>query len=280
MISKSLNSADDFGPILSRIVKTKRQEVEEARARVSLSEIEKRAARSADALDFLEAVQNPDRMCLIAEIKKASPSKGIIRKDFDPCAIADSYLRGGADAVSVLTDHAFFQGSSEIFRSVRERLPLPMLRKEFMIDAYQFYEARAMGADAVLLITSILSDAQLVEFHDLAEHLGMTALVETHSEKDLRRVMELIKPRLLGINNRDLHDANFQTDLQHTIERLPMVQGLIAEEQSMPCIVSESGIDDAKDVCALRGVGVSCILVGESLMRQDDPERAVRELMR
>lgn len=228
--------------------------------------------------NFRAALDAPGAVRLIAEVKKASPSKGIIRPDFDPVAIARAYLAGGAACISVLTDGPFFQGSTAIFEAVRAAVDLPMLRKEFMIDPVQFYEARAMGADAVLLITSILSDGDLRAFHDLAGELGMTALVETHSEADLRRAMAVARPTVLGINNRNLHDADFHTDLQHTARMKPVIDEL-APPGSTPLLVSESGIHTADDVATLRDIGARAILVGESLMRRPDPGAAARELM-
>jgi indole-3-glycerol phosphate synthase len=274
---RKLNPAD-FGPILQRIVETKREEVAAARSSVPLDDMRARALDAASPRDFLGATTRPGAVRLIAEIKKASPSKGIIRADFDPLAIARAYAGGGASAISVLTDAPFFQGSIEIFRAVRKASDLPMLRKDFTIDPYQVYEARAIGADAILLITSILSPAQLREFHDLARELGMAALVETHCEADIRRAMSEIRPALLGINNRDLHDPNFHTTLDHTGRMLPIVHQLAGEDVPPP-IVSESGIYTNEDVARLGAMGVSTILVGESLMRQDDPEAAVRTLM-
>jgi indole-3-glycerol phosphate synthase len=240
--------------------------------------MKRRAADAAAARDFIGAAAAPGRVRLIAEIKKASPSRGLICADFDPMAIARAYVQGGAAALSVLTDAPFFQGSAEIFERVRAAVDLPMLRKDFTIDAYQIYESRAMGADAVLLITSILTREQLVEFHALALILGMAALVETHSEEDLRRAMTEIEPRLLGINNRDLHAHDLRTGLEHTARMMPLVRDLAAGRAAPP-VVSESGIQTADDVARLRDMGVSAVLVGESLMRQPDPSKAARDLM-
>jgi len=272
------------GHLLERIVRAKREEVEARRARMPLAEVRARSADAPPPRDFLSAVAGGTplaagtRVRLIAEIKKASPSRGVIREDFDPLAIARAYAAGGADALSVLTDTPFFQGSVEIFESVRRETELPMLRKDFMIAPYQFYEARAMGADAVLLITSILTPGQMAEFHELARALGMAALVETHSERDIRRAMTEIRPLLLGINNRDLDDPSFRADIRHTGRVLPVVRES-AGAGPMPAIVSESGIHTADDVALLRDLGVTAILVGESLMRQPDPAEAARALM-
>ncbi|MFP4380911.1 MAG: indole-3-glycerol phosphate synthase TrpC [Candidatus Sumerlaeia bacterium] len=270
----------DYGPILRRIVESKRDEVAALKAETSLEEMRGRALDQPAARDFRLALDLPGHVRLIAEVKKASPSKGLIREDFDPVQIAKAYENAGAAAVSVLTDAPFFQGSLEIFKTVRAAIGLPMLRKEFMIDPIQFYEARAHGADAVLLITSILTTDQLQEFFGLAEELGMTALVETHSRSDVIRAMTEIRPRLLGVNNRNLHDKNFHTELEHTSRMMPLIRDLAAQQnQATPLVVSESGIYTATDVAHLRDRGVSAILVGESLMRKDDVEGAVKALL-
>ncbi|HUT23017.1 MAG TPA: indole-3-glycerol phosphate synthase TrpC [Sumerlaeia bacterium] len=270
----------DPGPILRKIIAAKHEEIQALRAETPLDDMRQRAQDAPPPRDFRSAVAGPPgEIRLIAEVKKASPSKGLIREDFDAVAIARSYAAGGAAAISVLTDARFFQGSLEIFLAVRGAVDLPMLRKEFMIDPWQFYEARAAGADAVLLITSILTPAQLSGFHDLARDLGMAVLVETHSEEDVRRAMSEIRPTLLGINNRDLHDPSFKTDLEHTARMLPLVRELAGGDAAAPRIVSESGIHTPRDVARLRDLGVSAILVGESLMRQPDPGKAARALL-
>jgi indole-3-glycerol phosphate synthase len=264
--------------ILDRIVESKRREVEAVYRSTTLDAMRRLADSAPRARGFLGAVVRPGEVTLIAEVKKASPSKGVIREDFDPVAIAQAYESAGAAAISVLTDAPFFQGSLDVFRAVRRAVSLPMLRKDFMIDPIQFYEARAAGADAVLLIASILSDARLEEFHALAIELGMTPLVEIHGEADLRRVVPGLAPRLLGINNRDLSHPVLKTDIEHTGRMVPLVRDL-AGDSSLPPIVSESGIHGPDDVNRLRLMGVSAILVGESLMRQPDPGRAARILM-
>lgn len=275
----SIDSSDSkLGPLLQPIVEAKRREVIERRARLSLAEVQSRATDASPARDFFSAVVRSGQIRLIAEVKKASPSRGVIRPDFDPVTIAKSYVAGGAAALSVLTDEPFFQGSTAIFEAVRAAVDLPMIRKDFMIDPYQFYEARAMGADAVLLITSILTDAQLSEFHALARSMGMTVLVETHSEEDIHRALATLQPQLLGVNNRDLHHGAFRTDIEHTARMLPIIRAL-APSGVVPSIVSESGIHTPADVARLRELGVSTVLVGESLMRQPDPGEAARVLM-
>ncbi|HPS01783.1 MAG TPA: indole-3-glycerol phosphate synthase TrpC [Candidatus Sumerlaeota bacterium] len=276
-VEKIMRDTSKFGPILQRIVEAKEVEVARARAALPLDEVRARALDRPPARDFRGALVRPGEVRLIAEVKKASPSKGLIRPDFDPEAIARAYEAGGAACISVLTDAPFFQGSSEIFAQVRNAVDLPLLRKEFMIDEYQFYEARAMGADAVLLITSILTPTQLADFHGLAQSLGMAVLVETHSEEDLRRALTEIQPCLLGINNRDLHDSNFKTSIDHTERMLPVIRERTGGP--LPPVVSESGIYTADDVLRLRRLGISAVLVGESLMRQPDPGAAARALM-
>ncbi len=273
-----MTAVKSYGPILDKIVRSKRQEVEQAKKVTPIAEIRKRALHSPPPRDFLASATRPGAVRLIAEVKKASPSKGIIRSDFDPVAIAESYKKGGANCLSVLTDAPFFQGSIEIFRAVRKTSTLPILRKDFMIDEWQIYEARAIGADAVLLITSILSDKQLKDFHDLADALKMTALVETHSAEDIRHAMAATEPKLLGINNRDLHDPNFKTTLNHTQKMIPVLNQCCGNNKP-PALVSESGIYTPEDVERLAELGVSTVLVGESLMRQADTETACRHLM-
>jgi indole-3-glycerol phosphate synthase len=260
-------------------VETKRAETAALKARFSTAELRSMARDAAPAREFFSAVTRPGAVRLIAEVKKASPSRGLIRADFDPVAIARNYEAAGAAAISVLTDQAYFQGSLDIFDAVRRAVQVPLLRKEFMIDPIQFYEARAHGADAVLLITSILDSGQLAEFHDLAGELGMSALVETHSEADVERVMTELSPALLGVNNRDLNDQGFHTDLGHTGRMIPLIRRLSPSDKA-PAVVSESGIHTADDVARLKTLGVSAVLVGESLMRQADVGAAARELMR
>jgi indole-3-glycerol phosphate synthase len=275
----SNSNTPSLGSILERIVASKRAEVEALKSRISLQEMRARAADAPSPLGFRSGVVQPGCVRLIAEVKKASPSQGLICEAFDPVEIARSYESAGAAAISVLTDAPFFLGSLEIFRAVRAAVRLPMLRKEFMIDPIQFYEARAAGADAVLLITSILTPAQLSEFYGLALDLGMTALVETHSESDVRRALTEIRPSLLGINNRDLHDERLHAILEHTHNMIPIINEIVGPSGTAPSIVSESGIHSADDVARLKEWGVSSVLVGEHLMRQPDTAGAVRTLM-
>ncbi|MCP1673015.1 indole-3-glycerol phosphate synthase [Natronocella acetinitrilica] len=205
---------------------------------------------------------------VIAEIKKASPSKGLLRPDFDPEAIARSYARGGATCLSVLTDEDFFQGHDLYLQQARKACSLPVLRKDFVIDPFQVWEARMLGADCVLLIVSALSDSRLAELDDLARHLGMDVLVEVHDEAELDRALA-IKPDMVGINNRNLH--TFETDIRTTVrlrERVP--EGVL--------IVTESGIGTREDVELMHQQGVHSFLVGESFMRASDPGEKLAQL--
>lgn len=205
---------------------------------------------------------------VIAEVKKASPSKGVIRPDFDPDRIARSYARGGATCLSVLTDERFFQGRDDYLRLAREASGLPVLRKDFIVDPYQVYESRLIGADAVLLIVAALADAQLAEFAELAATLSLDVLVEVHDAKELNRALRL-PCRLLGINNRNLR--TFETTLDTTL-------GLLDAIPDDRIVVTESGIHQPRDVAMMRGRGVHAFLVGEAFMRADDPGSRLAEL--
>ncbi len=255
--------------VLERILEVKRREVESAKAAVPQRELAAQLADAPPPRPFVEPLLHPDRVGLIAEVKRASPSAGLIRPDFDPVQIALAYRQGGADCLSVLTDAEFFQGSLDYLKAIRSRVELPVLRKDFLIDPYQIYQARAAGADAVLLIAECLEQDQLRRLYELACQLGMTPLVEIYQPENLQRVVEL-GVRLIGINNRNLH--TFQTRLEHTLELLPQ----IPQDR---VVVSESGIRTAEDVRRLRAAGARAVLVGEHLMRQDDPAQAVRQLL-
>ena len=205
---------------------------------------------------------------VIAEIKKASPSKGVIREDFYPGEIARSYARGGAACLSVLTDVDFFQGSDDYLKQVRLEVNLPVIRKDFMVDEYQIYEARAIGADCILLIVACLEPARLRELNALAQELGLDVLMEVHNQAELETALE-IPNRLIGINNRNLH--NFETTLDTTFDLL----GMIPEDR---IVVTESGIHTIDDVAAMRGHNVNTFLVGEAFMRADDPGLRLLEM--
>lgn len=256
--------------ILDEIVAAKRQEVAAARAQVSLRELERRAADAPPVRDFFAALAKGPPVRLIAEVKKASPSAGLIRPDFDPVAIAETYAAHGAACISVLTDEPYFQGSLDFLKAIRAAVELPLLRKDFIIDPYQVVEARAAGADAVLLIAECLDDAGLGELYAAILEGGMTALVECYEPENLDRIAALGAP-LIGVNNRDLR--TFQTDLEHVIRLRPRAP-------SGCLLVAESGIRSRADVQRLASAGIQAMLVGESLMRQPDLGAAVDCLLR
>ncbi|REK77245.1 indole-3-glycerol phosphate synthase TrpC [Paenibacillus paeoniae] len=258
---------------LDKIVATKQAEVEALSAAFHLSEYEGIIDELPACRGFEAALQSNRRkrgMGLIAEVKKASPSKGLIRADFEPSLLAQSYEAAGADCISVLTDRDYFQGSNDYLKLVKQSVGIPLLRKDFIIDFRQIYEARVIGADAILLIAAILTKAQLEEFHDLAKSLGMDVLVEVHDAAELTTVLEMDRASLIGINNRDLR--SFVTDLA-TTEKLI---GMIPQDVT---IISESGIASRKDMDYLQSVGAHGVLIGEHFMRQQDVSEAVRDLM-
>jgi indole-3-glycerol phosphate synthase len=246
--------------ILDRIVETKLREIAAARSAVPEAELERRIAELPPARDFRAAVRRFARITLIAEVKKASPSAGVIRADFDPVRIARTYEVHGAAAVSVLTDVEYFQGSLKYLADVKAAVALPVLRKDFVLDRYQLLEARAHGADAVLLIAECLPGDRLAVLRREAAALGLHALVELHDAEQLPRVLDSGAP-VIGINNRDLR--TFTTRLEHTLELLPRIP-------ADRTVVSESGIKTHADLVKLGTAGAHAVLVGESLMRADD----------
>jgi len=252
--------------ILASIVDTKRQELELLRARAD--ELEARAASASPPRGFREALAAPERVALIAECKRRSPGAGPIRPDLDPAELTRGYARAGASALSVLTDAEYFGGSSTDLEAVRAATALPVLRKDFTIDPLHVIEARAMGADAVLLIVRILSDADLAGLHAQATSLGMSVLVEVHDRSELARA-NAIGADLIGINNRDL--SVFRTDLATTLE-------LIDDVPDGALVVSESGIRGPADIARLGEAGVDAVLVGESLLKAPSPEEAARSI--
>ncbi len=256
--------------VLHDIFTYKREEVARKRLAMPLEHVRQRAAESRPPPDFASALRvGPAKPALIAEVKMASPSRGDMASDLDPLQMAKTYHDNGAVAVSVLTDQRFFKGHLDHLSLIADRIPeLPLLRKDFLLDPYQVYQARAAGAAAVLLIASALPGPQLRHLHDLCRHLGMAALVEIHSAADLELALTCA-PALIGINNRDLSD--FSVDLNTTHDLLPAVPPEV-------CVVSESGIQTRDDVIRLAGLGVDAVLVGEALATSSDMAAKVREL--
>lgn len=254
--------------VLDRIVASKRREVEAAKARVGEAELERALATAPPVRGFRAALDRPPEVRVIAEVKKASPSAGILRADFDPVAIARAYAEHGAACISVLTDEPFFQGSLSYLSAIRAAVAPPVLRKDFLLERYQLLEARAAGADAVLLIAEILPGEELPRLLRETQALGMEALVELYDADNLPRVLAS-GARLIGVNNRDLR--TFETRLEHTLE-------LATRVPPDCCLVSESGIRTRADVARLQAAGVRAILVGETLMRAEDIGRKLDEL--
>lgn len=256
--------------ILDKIIATKREEIAQAKAALPIERLRDSLAAAPPARDFFAALAaSSPSIKLIAEVKKASPSQGVIRADFDPVAIARTYEMAGATCLSVLTDETYFQGSLAYLRQIRAAVQLPLLRKDFILDTYQLVEARAAGADAVLLIAECLDDCNLRKLHNEAIDLGLTPLVEFYEPANLPRVLAA-GAQLIGVNNRDLR--SFAVDLGHTIR--------LRNQVPLDCVlVAESGIHTRADVLRLQEAGVDAMLVGESLMRENDIAAAVRRLL-
>jgi indole-3-glycerol phosphate synthase len=257
--------------ILNKILETKRHEINNALQAAPSLAVRAAAEKMPKPRDFVGAIRAKivaGQAAVIAEIKKASPSKGVIRADFKPAEIAKSYETGGAACLSVLTDKEYFQGAAEYLKQARAACNLPVLRKDFMIDAYQIYEARAMGADCILLIAAAIDLAKMRELESIAHSLGMAVLVEVHNGEELDLALQLETP-LLGINNRNLR--TFDVTLQTTLDLLPRISG-------EKIIVTESGIFTADDVALMRKNNVHTFLVGEAFMRQADPGAELRKV--
>ncbi len=255
--------------ILDTIITHKRKELEEEQRQVPFRELERAVQHLPPTRDFQSAITASSDVALIAEVKKKSPSKGIIRADFDPVAIAEIYAENGASAISVLTDRHFFAGSLDFLHAIREQVAVPLLRKDFTIDPYHIYQARVAGADAILLIVAALTPSEIRRFMAIADSLGLACLVEVHTEAELAVALD-VNAQIIGINNRDLR--TFQTDLDTTF-RL---------RESIPTdrvVVSESGIYAAEDVRRLQAADIHAMLVGESLMRSPDVGKQVQHLL-
>jgi len=256
--------------ILSRIIEEKRRVIEEAKRTRPIDRLKGEIHNVYVHSAFRKNISRPHHINLIAEIKRASPSKGILRGDFNPVKIAMTYQANGASAISVLTDERFFEGKLEYIAKAKEAVSLPILRKDFFIDEYQIYETVAAGADAILLIADILSVAEMTRFCDLASSLGFDVMVEIHNEEDLEKALST-NAAIIGINNRDLH--SFRVDIS-TTQKLAR---LIPQNK---VIVSESGIKSYEDVMFLKSLGVNAVLIGEAFMEADDIGAKMREIMR
>ena len=261
----------DTPTILKNILARKREEISERSAVMSADQLLEKALSASAPRGFAAAMAAKiaaGESAVIAEIKKASPSKGVIREDFDPAAIAKSYADGGAACLSILTDVDFFQGADEYLQQAREACNLPVIRKDFVIDKYQIYEARAMGADCILLIVSALAEDQLNHLHEVAISLGMDVLIEVHDAAELAIALKLDNP-MVGINNRNLH--SFEVSLENTYQ-------LLEQMPANKIVITESGIHSRDDVAAMRKQNVHAFLVGEAFMRSEEPGERLSEM--
>jgi indole-3-glycerol phosphate synthase len=254
--------------ILDEITRWKRGEIERQKRARPLETVRAGMMQAAPACDFAAALRRPG-VSLIAEVKRASPSKGLLRPDCDAVTLVREYEAHGATAISVLTDERFFQGSLDHLRAVRRSVNLPVLRKDFVLDEYQVYEARAAGADAVLLIVAVLNDEDLVALYRLVRELGMAALIEVHNEAELERALE-VDPRVVGVNNRNLR--TFEVDLETTARLRPLIPAGVI-------LVAESGVHMRADVARLSAIGADAMLVGEALVKAKDVGCKVQELV-
>lgn len=254
--------------ILDEIVEVKIEEVKKLRKDFTISRFSHSKYFHEDCLDFHSTLSNSNSISLIAEVKKASPSKGVIREDFNHKEIAETYIKSGADSISILTDENFFQGSTEYLTDIAEFKTIPLLRKDFIIDEYQVYQAKSIGADAILLICEILSQSQISELTSAAEEQGMSVLLEMHSAEQISKI-NFEMNRIIGVNNRDL--TKFETDLKSTKEISSLLPSNIV-------LVSESGITSKSDMEYIRSQNVNAILVGEHFMRSNDIAESVSQM--
>jgi indole-3-glycerol phosphate synthase len=277
MIYPITNTNTHLQPILKEIMWQKKQEVAQLHQEMSLASLQRQLTAAPSVRDFFTALQQSShRPRLIAEVQKASPNYGIIRADFDPLAIAKAYERSGATCISVFTEATFYQGGFDQLRIIRQRVALPLLCKDFIIDPCQIYLARSAGADAILLIAAILSDRELQDFMRVIHYLGMNALVEVHTLAELDRALKLDDLRLVAINNRNLED--FTIDINTTDRLLTARRSQLQNLGVM--VVSESGLYTPTDLSQVAEFGTDAVLIGESLVKQDDIEQAVRTLLR
>ena len=256
--------------ILSKIINEKRNEVEKLRSRMPMDKLKALAQKVYLKSSFKRNISRPHHMNLIAELKKASPSRGIIRGDFNVLKLALTYQANGAGAISVLTDERFFEGNIKFLKELKSKITLPLLRKDFIIDEYQIYESIYRGADAILLIANILTENELEHFHKTAKELGMDILVEVHNEEDVEKALK-VGASIIGINNRDLN--TFRVDITTT-------QKLVRLIPDSKVKVSESGIRTYEDVMFLKSLGINAVLIGEAFMEADDMASKMREVMR
>ncbi|WP_066632898.1 indole-3-glycerol phosphate synthase TrpC [Desulfolucanica intricata] len=255
--------------VLKKIVDYKKLEVNQKKKEISIEQLKSQITDKKTKKSLYQALKRPGEVSIIAELKRKSPSKGLLRPNFNPEEIITSYTRAGAAALSVLTDENFFGGSPEYLKLASGLTPLPLLRKDFIIDEYQIYEAKLLGADAVLLITRALTNQTLLSFYKLTRQLGMEALVEVHREEELAVVFRA-GVKIIGINNRNLE--TFQTDIDHTLRLIEKIN------DPGVAVVSESGIKTCEDILTLKSAGVDAVLVGEAFMVRPDPGEGVREL--
>lgn len=274
-----MTSTSQIPSVLQRIVATKHEEVAKASATVPLAALKQQAERQhSPCRGFAQALRSAS-IGIIAEIKKASPSKGIINHNFDPAAFATQYETAGATCLSVLTDEQYFQGSNDYLRAAKDSCYLPILRKDFMVDVYQIYESYLLGADCILLIMACLDDATALSLHQTSIALGMDVLIETHTPEELARAIKLpySSQNIYGINNRDLN--TFSVDLQTSIELKHTLEETLGGTSLSPLLVTESGIHSAQDIQLMQSHGIHHFLIGEQFMKTDHPGQALQSLL-